>query len=187
MNTSPLSEWLRSTPRLTPVAMALAMFWSAGVRASTFTVTTTADSGAVGSLRWAITSANANPGPDIIQFNIPGGGIQTIFVGAALPPITDPVTIDGYSQPGASVNTQAASDNANLLIELDGGGVSFNSLNVNSSSCVVKGLIIRGFFIGIELAGGGGHQINGNFIGIAPGGTAARNVGGFESVIQSLM
>jgi len=38
--------------------------------AATYTVTTTADSGA-GSLRWAIEQANANPGADGIDFNIP--------------------------------------------------------------------------------------------------------------------
>src|SRR4028119_23536 len=44
---------------------------------ATFTVTNTADAGP-GSLRDAITQANALAGADIINFNIPGAGVQTI-------------------------------------------------------------------------------------------------------------
>ena len=40
---------------------------------NTYTVTSTADSGA-GSLRQAILDANANPGADTIAFNIVGAG-----------------------------------------------------------------------------------------------------------------
>ena len=41
-------------------------------------------------LRAAITEANANVGfHDIIQFNIPGGGLQTITPGSQLPSLTD--------------------------------------------------------------------------------------------------
>src|SRR5580765_6619345 len=43
----------------------------------TFTVLNTANSGA-GSLSKAILDANANPGADLIAFNIGGGGVQTI-------------------------------------------------------------------------------------------------------------
>jgi hypothetical protein len=73
---------------------------SAALPANTFTVINTADTGA-GSLRQAITDANANAGPDTIAFNIPGSGIQTITVSLTnLPVISDPVTIDGTTQPG---------------------------------------------------------------------------------------
>ena len=44
--------------------------------ANTYTVTSTADSGA-GTLRQAILDANANPGADTIAFNIVGSGVQT--------------------------------------------------------------------------------------------------------------
>ena len=52
--------------------------------------------------------------------NIPGDGVHTISLTSALPDITDPVTIDGYTQPGATPNTLAVGDNAVLEIELDG-------------------------------------------------------------------
>src|ERR1700687_151818 len=78
---------------------------------ATFTVLTTNDSGP-GSLRQAILDANGNPGLDTIAFNI-GGGSQTIPPAYALPAITDPVIIDGTTQPGYS---------GSPLIVLDGTG-----------------------------------------------------------------
>src|SRR3989442_1046304 len=77
---------------------------SLAATAATFTVTNTNDSGD-GSLRWAITNANGTAGTDLIAFNISGTGVQTITPLSSLPYITDPVTIDGYTQPGASANT----------------------------------------------------------------------------------
>ena len=71
---------------------------------STLLVTNTNDGGA-GSLRQAILYANEIAGLDTIHFNIPGSGPHTIQPNSALPLITDPVFIDGYTQPGASTNT----------------------------------------------------------------------------------
>ena len=67
--------------------------------AATFTVTNTAPSDS-GSLRQAILGANATPGPDSIVFAIPGPGVQTIALASPLPTITEPVFIDGFTQPG---------------------------------------------------------------------------------------
>src|SRR5262249_52497269 len=91
---------------------------------ATFTVITDQPTGP-GSLGQAILDANATPNVgavrDTITFNIPGAGVHTIAPQlAALPTITDPVVIDGYTQPGASPNTLAGGDNAVLLIELTG-------------------------------------------------------------------
>ena len=85
---------------LAPVSMAL---WALAP-AATFTVINTNDSGA-GSLRQAILDANANPGTDLIEFNIPGTGPHTIQPISTLPTITDRVVIDGHTQPEASPNT----------------------------------------------------------------------------------
>lgn len=38
--------------------------------------------------------------PDTIAFNIPGPGTQTIVLGAPLPALAQPMTIDGTTQPG---------------------------------------------------------------------------------------
>jgi CSLREA domain-containing protein len=96
-------------------------------------------------LRAAIQRANAISGADTIDFNIPGVGVHTITPATALPTITDPVTIDGYSQPGASLNTQATGDDAVLLIELAGNGVSggVSGLFITAGSSTVRGLVIN--------------------------------------------
>src|SRR5271165_2095668 len=51
------------------------------------------------SLRWAILQVNAQTGPSTIQFDIPGGGPQSIQLTSPLPPIVNSVVIDGTSQP----------------------------------------------------------------------------------------
>ena len=61
---------------------------------ATYTVINTSDTGA-GSLRQAITDANANAGTDNISFNIAGTGVHTITLTSTLPHITDTVMIDG--------------------------------------------------------------------------------------------
>src|SRR5690242_12136408 len=71
---------------------------------TTYMVSTTADSGA-GSLRDAISRANVDPTRDTIDFAIPGTGVQTISLRSPLPPILNPVIIDGTSQPGFDPTT----------------------------------------------------------------------------------
>jgi hypothetical protein len=66
---------------------------------ASFSVDNTNDSGA-GSLRQAILDANGNMGLDTIDFNITGAGIHTIAVTSVLPAVTDPMVIDGTTQPG---------------------------------------------------------------------------------------
>jgi hypothetical protein len=66
---------------------------------SVFIVTNTNDSG-MGSLRQAILDANASPGLDTIAFQIGAGGVQTIRPASPLPQISDPVNVDGTTQPG---------------------------------------------------------------------------------------
>ena len=70
-------------------------------------------------LRAAMEEANAHGGHEQIAFSIPGSGVHRIEPVAALPMMTDPagVTIDGYTQPGAQVNTADHGSNAVLRIE----------------------------------------------------------------------
>ena len=91
-----------------------------GYMTMTFVVTNTNDNGA-GSFRQMLIDANNNPGKDTIRFNIPGNTKHTISPASPLPVITDPVVIDGYSQPGASPSTNpiTAGSNAVLMIELN--------------------------------------------------------------------
>ncbi len=134
-------------------------------QAATFTVTTTNDSGA-GSLRQAILSANATAGTNRIVFNLSGAGVQRIAPLSALPAITRPLVLDGYSQPGSSSNTLAAADNAVLRVGLSGASATGSALQINGSNSVVRGLVIGAWAgAGVDVKGSGGNVIEGNFIG----------------------
>jgi hypothetical protein len=154
---------------------------------STFTVTNTTDAGS-GSLRQAIIDANGSPGTDLIDFNISGNGPHTIQPASSLPTITDPVVIDGYTQPGASPNTNGPGlgSNAVLKIELDGtnagAGQSVNALHITGGGSTIRGLVINrsgGFSIRID--DNGGNLVQGNFIGTDVTGTVALS-GGLNGV-----
>ncbi len=159
---------------------------------SVFTVTSVddADDGACTpshcSLREAILSANASPGLDTITFNIPGAGAHTIQPSTELPELSDSVIIDGYTQPGASANTNPtnAGTNAQLRIQLDGAdkkGVAGLKLNANDS--VVRGLAISRFDgWGIHV-GGSGNAVAGNFLGTDFTGTVHLPNGGRDLYI----
>src|ERR1700687_798036 len=76
-------------------------------------------------LRAAIQEADATAGPGTINFNITGSGVQKISPQTVLPQInngTYGITIDGFTQPGAAVNTDPLVDNAKRMIELAGLG-----------------------------------------------------------------
>jgi CSLREA domain-containing protein len=131
-------------------------------------------------LRDAITYANAHTGSTVI-FNIAGSGVHTITPSTVLPAITVPVTIDGYTQPGASPNTLAAGDNAVLLIELSGASGSPDGLDLGtgSDSSVVRGLVLNHWSgASILLYNSGSHTIAGNFVGTDPTGSVAEPNGG---------
>ena len=152
-------------------------------QAATFTVDSTGDGGdfstadgvcdtddSVGdgpcTLRAAIQQANASAGTDTINFNIAGAGPHTISPGSALPAITDPVIIDGTSEPDFA---------GTPIIELDGSGAGafVSGLRIRAGSSTVKGLVINRFgSAGIELSTNGGNTIEGNYIGTDVNGTA---------------
>jgi CSLREA domain-containing protein len=152
----------------------------------TFTVNTTGDnddgscdSPPIGdcSLREAILAANSNPGPDLIHFNIPGSGPHTILIFPAmngpLPTITDAVTIDGYTQPGATPNSNPAPQglNAQLKIVIRRFGGTASGLTISASNVVVRGVVINNFNQNGILITGSNVIIEGNFIGTDAGGT----------------
>lgn len=161
-----------SLQRAVLVAALLAFFaMHVAAQAAPFTVTNTGDSGS-GSLRQAILDANANAGSDTINFNIPGGGIKTITPAGALPEITEGVTIDGYSQPGATANTLAVGNDAVILIELDlVNDANLFGLRVTGGATTIRGLAINRGGQAITLEGTGGSNVEGCFIGTDPGGT----------------
>lgn len=172
-----------------PVLLALLLAGSA--HAATFTVTSTADTdgsscGASCTLRQAINAANATANQDTIEFQLPGTDLQRIELSSNLPTITQPVQIDGYSQPGALVNTLAdGASNAVIRVWLDAdpnGGTEITGLAVCASGVRIQGLAITGFLqrnLAVGLSAGGaqcsgvsGVVIAGNFLGLDPLGRA---------------
>ncbi len=161
--------------------------------AMTFTVTNTNDSGA-GSLRQAVMDSNANPPPqnttNLIQFNITGSGVHTITLASSLPSISQPVIIDGYTQPGASANTLTIGDNAVILIKIDGGTASpiITLCAVGFCPTPSDGSTIRGLCI-VQANGGGvmlriesnNNLVTGNFLGVDTDGVT---LGGFSNPVE---
>ncbi len=131
--------------------------------AATFTVSNTNQSGA-GSLPQAILDANASAGADFIAFNILSAGLN-IAPNAALPAITEAVTIDGTTQPSFA---------GSPLIEISGqsAGAGVDGFRILSGGSVIRSLIINRFLgDGIELTNGGNNLIAGNWIGLNNNGT----------------
>ncbi len=147
---------------------------------SLYIVTNTNDSGP-GSFREAILDANANAGTrDTIAFNIAGACPQTITPNSSPPTITDPVTIDGYTQPDSHANTHAQTDDAILCVQLNGSSAgSSRGLVITAGNSTVRGLVINRFSSdGIWLDANDSNLVEGNFIGTDATGTSALPNGG---------
>jgi len=122
------------------------------------------DVGSNCTLRAAIEEANAHPNagtPDRIEFDIPEGGAQTITPDLELPAITDPVVIDGTTQPGYATVP---------LIFVDGSAAS-------CGECGVDGLVVD--------AGGSGSEIRGLAIGNFDGNGIVLSGNDAGSVVES--
>src|SRR6185437_6231496 len=103
-----------------------------------FVVTNTNDSGP-GSLRQAMLDSEAAAGGmNTIDFGIPGAGVQSIYPTSALPPLVNPVLIDGTSQPGYA---------GSPVIEVNGSqdGDGGDGFDLEGSGITVRGLDIDGF------------------------------------------
>lgn len=169
------------------------------------TVTTAADlappcpSGSV-SLRCAIAAANRGSSPTTIAFAIPAsdagcGGTPLVCMIApatALPAVrADDVTIDGYTQPGASANTLpfADGDDATIVVRVDGAAApaGTSGLVLTGARDVVRGLSITGFVVCFDCGGIPGEEsggsaiemrgpsdvVDGDFLGVLPDGMTA--------------
>jgi hypothetical protein len=227
MTTTKLEVWLgseRTSKVLSALLMAtllalllLSVIASPAHAVSTFTVNRTDDLadmnladnacdtlglfGSQCSLRAAIQQANATAnsgGPDLIKFSIPTNGPHTIQPNSQLPTITQPVTIDGYTEGDGTAttdddaieNTATTGTNAVLKIVLNGANAppttdnqGVSGLLVNGGGTTIRGLVINGFrqasngtegegiFL-LNVAGNTNNVIAGNFIGTDVNGTA---------------
>lgn len=165
----------------------------------TFTVNSTGDPGngncdaAECTLREAMLAAEANNNgsvADLIHFAIPGAGPHMITLASPLPGLGQSVTIDGYTQPGASPNsdTSGVGSNAVLRIEIRGGNFHFSDFSNSAIGMTIRGLSITGFQPPFTAGGLGMNGVNsrfeGNWIGVRPDGTEVpgRLVMGMQSL-----
>lgn len=151
---------------------------------ATFTVTNTDDSGP-GSLRQAITDANSNGNPadmDIVEFNIPGSEVHTINILSDLPAVTEKLTIDGYTQPGAQANTSPSPEPFNNVIKIEVAGTNGTfaqgAIGLLADDSVIKGLSVfdaavpDSNFERINIALiGSNTKIQGSYVGVRADGT----------------
>ncbi|MGH3090634.1 MAG: Ig-like domain-containing protein [Rubrobacteraceae bacterium] len=132
------------------------------------------DASGAGSLPRAVSNANATPGVQTISFDIPGAAPFTIRPTGVIN-VTDPVIIDGSTQPGFD---------GTPVIELDGSDAPATSsligLRITGGGSIVRSLAINRYRspsssagIGISLSGSGGNTIEGSFIGTSADGTTA--------------
>jgi len=122
------------------------------------------------SLRAAIMTANAHSGADTITFAIPGTGTKTIQLSSRLPSLLDEsggTTINGYTQAGATMNSDAVVSNAQIRVEVRGQGTGFDGLAITSPNNVVQGVAFYNLRSALWIYGTNAKDnvIRGDFIG----------------------
>ena len=100
-----------------------------------------------------------DPQPDRVPD--PGGAAcRRSSCTSTLPPITSPLVIDGYSQPGSSTNDSSQflapdtdddqeTDIATIIVQIDGSQIDWHAasigLDVQAPGCTIDGLSLTGF------------------------------------------
>ena len=129
-------------------------------------------------LREAITAANSHKNisdvvgvgaygtDDTIAFDIPGPGVHTIAPTSPLPVITDPMTIDGYTQPGSAPNTNPVGRGSTALCSSRSTArmpamSRFGLIQIETHDSTVRGLVINRAQ-GVKLSLGNSLVTNGN-------------------------
>ena len=144
-------------------------------------VNSNGDTNTPGTLRYAINQANGNTDPaNSIGFFL-SDSQHTITPGSAglgaLPAITKPVDIEGYSEPGFS---------GVPLIEIDGAAAAIGAIGLvlagGSSGSVIQGLVIDGFGAGSGIViGSSNDSVIGCYVGaVTTGAQVKLNYHGIE-------
>jgi PKD repeat protein len=141
-------------------------------------------------LRAALAEADADGGPSTINFNIAGAGVHTInLTTQALDFMNEgDTTINGYSQPGSSPNTDPLVSNAVINIEIKGTGSAPDALVIQSPRNTIRGLAFYALKQNIRIADSdaSNNVIAGNFLGTDATGTyrqTTRNNATFFGVV----
>lgn len=170
----------------------LGLLLSSSAWAATVTVTSTDDTVAANdakvTLREAITAINAgndlgdpditaqSPGvfgtDDTVNFNIAGPGVHTITAAFSQPTLIRTVSIDGYSQPGATPNNNPLSAGINAVLLIDVHSNTGSVLVVDAPDSSIRGLVLHSSSSGqVVDINASGAVVAGNFIGMDPTGT----------------
>ncbi len=120
-------------------------------------------------LRAAIQNAEAQGGAWTINFDIPGGGVPQIDVPNSLPAITQPLAIDGTTQPGGQVELK---NTCSGLIETDcPGGASVDPVDytvdgflITGGGATIRGFALDGFADAVKVVNGGANTVQHNVI-----------------------
>jgi hypothetical protein len=168
-----------------------------------YTVTTSADTSSNGTLRWAITQANANTATpeSTITFNLPCPSV--IALQSALPQTTGWVAIDARTNPGWRANPMFGEFTGKLCVELKSAGSTLSSglsygLSASDGTLEVYGLLFDNFLTAVSLQGGSGHIVAGNkfsdvglvgnVVGVAVGGnTTGVQIGGTDPASENVI
>lgn len=193
---------MRLAPLLLPFVIAC---WISPAVAATFVVDTTAAANlnactaapADCSLPGAITAAGLAVGADTVAFDIPmsdpgctaATGVCRIVLGTTLPSISQPLVIDGYTQPGAQPNTIPApgANNAQLKIEVTAATTLFDPLGPNNTTLTLRGLAL--FIPSNRMIGGFGSPsivVQGNWIGVTAAGAPPDYTTGTSALVLSI-
>jgi len=146
--------------------------------AATITVNSTADNTTAGdgncTLREALGNAKTNSdttsgdcvagsGTDTIEFSITGSGPHNIVLGSDLDSITDPVVIDGTSEPDYTTSP---------VVHIDGDSMASQIFSIAAATTIQGLSITDGTADGIILTTGADNSvIKSNYIGVEPDGT----------------
>ena len=180
---------LEGNPRIVGSAPDRGAFESPFNDLQVFTVTNTLDNNAndTTQLRGAITAANSLVNPATINFKIPTTAgspcPHVVALNSLLPPITSPITIDGYSQQaGAVPNNDSDAFNAALCVVIKpASGTLGTGLRVSSGSAgaslTLRGVGMGGFGQAVILLDGQNHLIAGNQFGGTVGGVSLPGAG----------
>jgi CSLREA domain-containing protein len=136
------------------------------------------------SLREALLAANAHPSFDVIRFAVPGLGVERVIaLHTPLPPVRQPVWIDGPSQPGSICDGAEPRPAIVLDGSLLGDG---DGLVLETLGATVRGMTLRRFpGHGLRLRGGGGHSLACLRLGDDGSGNATSGNGGHGALLEA--
>ena len=124
---------------------------------------------------------------DVIAFNIPLPGVQTLNPATPWPVLTDPVVLDGETQPGADCGADIPS--RTLLIALAGGVAGVGSgvvLGLGSDGSTIRGFVINQWAdSGVEIDGSDSNVVECSYIGTDASGMLAPGNGTSGVAIQN--